>query len=209
MNYTGCMGNANRFMTESECDNSCKHESKLVRAKIVCSLPRMLGQECLGDRNGFKIAKWYFDRVEKVCKPFYYRGCGGNDNKFDSWEECEEKCPNTFPPEIDLLNKVLVIEEEFSALINVTIEANPPPTIAWQKDGEEAVFDERIVHLDNGSIHISTAKMDDSGTWTIIADNGLGQKARKQVTLKVFPSRMDIEVRISYKNISASFILEK
>jgi len=196
MNYTGCMGNANRFMTESECDNSCKHESKLVRAKIVCSLPRMLGQECLGDRNGFKIAKWYFDRVEKVCKPFYYRGCGGNDNKFDSWEECEEKCPNTFPPEVDLLNKVLVIEEEFSALINVTIEANPPPTIAWQKDGEEAVFDERIIHLDNGSIHISTAKMDDSGTWTIIADNGLGQKARKQVTLKVFPSRMDIEVNV-------------
>ena len=36
--------------------------------------------------------------------------------------------------------------------------------------------------------------MDDTGTWTIVADNGLGQKARKQVTLKVFPSRLAIEV---------------
>ena len=74
------------------------------------------------------------------------------------------------------------------------MEANPPPKIVWQKDGKDVVFDERIVLLENGSLHISPSEMDDTGTWTIVADNGLGQKARKQVTLKVFPSRLAIEV---------------
>ena len=96
-----------RFMTELECENSCKHDSKIVRAKIVCSLPKHNGLECIGNQNGQKVAKWYFDRSLKICKPFYYKGCGGNENRFDSWDECEEKCPNTFPPEVELLNKVI------------------------------------------------------------------------------------------------------
>ena len=90
---------------------------------------------------------------------------------------------------------MLVIEEDFPVLFDVNVEANPAPTITWQKDGVDVVFDERIVILENGSLHIVTSKMDDTATWTIIADNGLGQKARKQVTLDVFPSRMDIEVK--------------
>ena len=105
MNYTGCMGNANRFMTKSECDNSCKHDSKLVRAKNICSLLKHNGLECK-ENGGNMVAKWYFDRTSKQCQPFYYTGCGGNDNKFDSWEECEQNCPNTFPPEIEILHKV-------------------------------------------------------------------------------------------------------
>ncbi len=28
-----------------------------------------------------KEAAWYFDKREKRCKPFYYTGCGGNDNR--------------------------------------------------------------------------------------------------------------------------------
>jgi len=167
-------------------------ESKLVRAKIVCTLPKDNGLECIGNQT--RIAKWYFDRNQKICRPFYYSGCGGNENKFDSWDECEEKCPNTFPPQVELLNKVLVVEEEFEALLDVTVEANPPPTIIWQKDGKDVILDERIVLLENGSLHISTSELDDTGTWTIIADNRLGQKARKQVTLNVYPSRLAIEV---------------
>lgn len=100
MNYTGCKGNANRFMTKEECDNTCKHESKIVRAKIVCSLPKQRGH-CRET-----VAKWYFDNFQKTCLPFYYSGCGGNENNFDSWEECEQACPNTFPPEINLSAKV-------------------------------------------------------------------------------------------------------
>jgi hypothetical protein len=100
MNYTGCKGNANRFMSQGECDNSCKHQSKLVQAKTICSLPKIHGH-CRDN-----VAKWYFDSQTKKCQPFYYSGCGGNANLFDSWDICEEACPNAFPPEVEISAKV-------------------------------------------------------------------------------------------------------
>ncbi len=36
--------------------------------------------------------------------------------------------------------------------------------------------------------------LDDSGVYTVLADNGLGQVARNQMALKVYPSKMPIEV---------------
>ena len=113
MNYTGCKGNANRFMSQEECKNACLHESKLVRSRIVCSKPKMRGLPCASETmsDGEVMqppqAKWYFDKRAKTCLPFYYLGCGGNDNLFDSWDECEEACPNAFPPEIEVAAKVI------------------------------------------------------------------------------------------------------
>merc|ERR1719510_731542 len=132
MNYTGCMGNTNRFMTKDECDNSCKHEFRLVRAKTVCSLPKQKGLLHCTNTS----AKWYYHHLHKICKPFYYSGCGGNDNRFDSLEECEEACPNTFPPEITVAAKVLVVEEGFPAFLSVNVEANPPPIVTWQQEDQ-------------------------------------------------------------------------
>ena len=77
------------------------------------------------------------------------------------------------------------------------MEANPQPEITWQKNSEAVTFDQRISSLKNGSIQISTCELADSGTWTIIADNGLGRKARKQITLDCHPSRVAVEVYFS------------
>ena len=107
MNYTGCLGNKNRFMTKEACDNSCKHEVIRVQSQITCSLPKVVGQ-CLENEAGPKaFAKWYFDRTNKVCQPFYFSGCGGNENNFGTREECETTCPNTFPPEIQVGSQVI------------------------------------------------------------------------------------------------------
>ena len=38
----------------------------------------------------------YFDNFEKRCRPFYYGGCEGNLNRFDSRDECQKSCPAQF-----------------------------------------------------------------------------------------------------------------
>ncbi len=81
------------------------------------------------------------------------------------------------------------------------MEANPPPVVVWQFNGRpifpkeaDSPDAERFSQLADFSLRISPAKMNDSGVYTVTADNGLGNVARKQVTLKVQPSRMPIQV---------------
>ncbi len=59
-------------------------------------------------------------------------------------------------------------------------------------------YSDRISKLMDGSLRIGSAEMNDTGSWTIIADNRLGQVARKQVALKVHPNQMPIEVKESF-----------
>uniref|UniRef100_A0A0R3RJG4 BPTI/Kunitz inhibitor domain-containing protein n=1 Tax=Elaeophora elaphi TaxID=1147741 RepID=A0A0R3RJG4_9BILA len=35
--------------------------------------------------------KWYYDRYAHRCRKFYYGGCEGNENRFDSFEVCSEE----------------------------------------------------------------------------------------------------------------------
>jgi len=37
-------------------------------------------------------AKWHYDFESGVCREFMYGGCGGNDNLFDSQEDCRQFC---------------------------------------------------------------------------------------------------------------------
>uniref|UniRef100_A0A2K5U6P1 Amyloid-beta A4 protein n=1 Tax=Macaca fascicularis TaxID=9541 RepID=A0A2K5U6P1_MACFA len=38
------------------------------------------------------ISRWYFDVTEGKCAPFFYGGCGGNRNNFDTEEYCMAVC---------------------------------------------------------------------------------------------------------------------
>ncbi|XP_009070593.1 PREDICTED: amyloid beta A4 protein [Acanthisitta chloris] len=43
------------------------------------------------------ISRWYFDVAEGKCAPFFYGGCGGNRNNFDSEEYCMAVCGSVIP----------------------------------------------------------------------------------------------------------------
>lgn len=38
------------------------------------------------------ITKWYHNHATGKCEEFFYNGCGGNANNFDTEEKCKETC---------------------------------------------------------------------------------------------------------------------
>ena len=53
----------------------------------ICTLPKKAG---LCEDT---LPRWYFDGPENRCMPFYYTGCEGNSNRFETRSECETTCP--------------------------------------------------------------------------------------------------------------------
>ncbi|CDW57127.1 Kunitz BPTI domain containing protein [Trichuris trichiura] len=88
--YGGCKGNANNFETKAECESRCSVE----KDGDVCSMPKDSGP-CKASHR-----KWFFDAVKKVCRTFVYGGCKGNGNRFDTKEECQERCVATLPASV-------------------------------------------------------------------------------------------------------------
>ncbi|KAM9123902.1 collagen alpha-3(VI) chain isoform 4-T4 [Pangshura tecta] len=96
--YGGCGGNANRFETEADCISRCLKpsaekvmqrpplEKSLLPVADICRL-----QKEEGTCRNFTL-KWYYDSETKSCARFWYGGCGGNENKFNTQKECEKVC---------------------------------------------------------------------------------------------------------------------
>ena len=52
----------------------------------ACYLPPLPG------KCDAKFTRWYFNRHSKQCSWFHYGGCGGNENRFRTKDECEKTC---------------------------------------------------------------------------------------------------------------------
>jgi hypothetical protein len=52
------------------------------------------GRKCENGESGGEPATlyYYFDAEERRCKLFFYKGCGGSDNRFTSRKRCTEVC---------------------------------------------------------------------------------------------------------------------
>ncbi|KAF9796339.1 hypothetical protein SFRURICE_001912 [Spodoptera frugiperda] len=88
--WGGCEGNSNRFNTEAACRMRCNPPG---------SQPPQCAEAQEAGSCGNKEALWSFSVSENRCVPFYYSGCGGNNNRFPSREACEQTCPAAYVPD--------------------------------------------------------------------------------------------------------------
>ncbi|XP_031341557.1 papilin isoform X1 [Photinus pyralis] len=96
--FSGCEGNLNNFISQEACESDCPKEI----VKGTCQLPAEIG-----DCSDY-VQRWYYDTTYKQCRLFYYGGCAGNGNNFETEQDCEQRCktilftpaPPTPPPAV-------------------------------------------------------------------------------------------------------------
>ncbi|XP_043116050.1 collagen alpha-6(VI) chain isoform X2 [Puntigrus tetrazona] len=90
--YGGCDGNSNRFNSEMECLQICGKQNPevVLQAKEeeddVC-----LMKQDVGPCSDYALS-WYYDMQQNECIHFWFGGCGGNKNRFNTQKECEALC---------------------------------------------------------------------------------------------------------------------
>ncbi|XP_059364620.1 collagen alpha-6(VI) chain-like [Carassius carassius] len=93
--YGGCDGNSNRFNSEKECLQTCgkRNPEVIVQAKEETALlhDACLMKQDVGPCSDY-VLRWHYDIQQNECTHFWFGGCGGNKNRFNTQEECEALC---------------------------------------------------------------------------------------------------------------------
>ncbi|XP_055671290.1 hemicentin-1 [Falco peregrinus] len=78
------------------------------------------------------------------------------------------------PPVITVEPVETVVEAGATAMLNCQAKGEPPPTIAWSRQGHPVVSNERVTALSNGSLRIVAAQKEDTAEYKCVARNLMG-----------------------------------
>jgi len=91
--YGGCGGNENNFESIDECLSECDDEPESTEKpnttgddEDICELPTVVGP-CEA-----AFPRFSYNAATGECESFTYGGCGGNENNFESIDECLSEC---------------------------------------------------------------------------------------------------------------------
>ncbi|XP_058811937.1 papilin isoform X2 [Topomyia yanbarensis] len=105
--YGGCGGNGNNFADEQACNSRCVEggaKQPETSAPVQPGAPEQQPAErfdtryCFvemdsGDRDCTEYERrFFYDRNSGTCTEFTYTGCGGNENNFASFNDCDKAC---------------------------------------------------------------------------------------------------------------------
>ncbi|XP_052057673.1 papilin-like isoform X2 [Mytilus californianus] len=109
--YGGCHGNSNNFETMEACRGKCAPGVTDPKTyDNICALRPEAGK-CRG-----RDIKWFYNSTSVRCERFYYGGCDGNPNRFDSEEECDSFCNNEGSGEVTIVDPDKTVDSSYCHL---------------------------------------------------------------------------------------------
>jgi len=105
--YGGCEGNENNFQSKKNCEDKCKTRAvdnvTLAPASFIAASVESTGlkknfnfQSCSLKKDSGPCEAYFemffFNADMQKCEKFIYGGCQGNENRFQTIEECESSC---------------------------------------------------------------------------------------------------------------------
>ncbi|CAB3397116.1 unnamed protein product [Caenorhabditis bovis] len=194
--YGGCRGNKNRFVTRQQCEQRCKPvngKKPAIQSDVVCRLPFETGP-CR-----MRLQKYFYDPYIQKCQVFYYGGCEGNANRFDTELECYKLCSSikSEPKEnIAQLSHqstpVIYVVDKGPILTGTTfrIRCNSYGVfpVTWYKNGGLLQFGSRITEENDDTLEFVDALSSDAGVYTCVAGHDSQMSDGVEVVIKRAPT---------------------